>query len=195
MKILKNKTQLFTIAFALTLIISTILITFPFVNAQEPDAIKTTYAYIGTIPNPVGVNQEVLLHFGITDYLFIVTDGWEGLTITVTKPDGTTETLGPFKTDSTGGTGTVYVPTQAGTYFLTTHFPEQTYFWPDNRRAPIPGGGLIKYLASDSVDQPLVVLDEPREYYPGAPLPTQYWSRPIDSQHREWYTISANYLE
>lgn len=41
----------------------------------------------------------------------------------------------------------------------------------------------------------LVVREEPREYYPGHPLPNEYWTRPIDAQIREWSTISGNFLE
>ena len=68
------------------------------------------------------LNQQVLLHIGITDYLVVVGHGWEDLTVTVTKPDATTETLGPFRTDSTGGTGAIYTPTMIGTYTFVTNF-------------------------------------------------------------------------
>ncbi|MEM3378797.1 MAG: hypothetical protein QW674_07640, partial [Candidatus Bathyarchaeia archaeon] len=71
---------------------------------------QKTYPFIGATPNPVGVGQETLLHIGITQQLQITGDGWTGLTVTVTKPDGTTKTLGPFRTDSTGGTGYVFIP-------------------------------------------------------------------------------------
>lgn len=74
---------------------------------------KPTYAFISATPNPVGVGQETLLHIGITE----ATNGtywqWKDLTATVTKPDGTKMTLGPFNTDSTGGTGTVDNPTKS----------------------------------------------------------------------------------
>jgi hypothetical protein len=150
---------------------------------------RVTYAFIGALPNPVGVGQEVLLHVGITQPLTNVAYGWDDLTVTVTRPDGHTETLGPFRTDATGGTGTVYVPTMAGNYTLQTHFPEQ------NTDANSQGGGIVqgtKMLASDSEILTLVVQEEPIEYYPGSPLPTEYWTRPINAQHREWYTISGS---
>ena len=53
------------------------------------------------MPNPIGKGQTLLLSVGITDALQKDGDCWQGLTITVTKPDNTTETLGPIKTDST----------------------------------------------------------------------------------------------
>lgn len=120
-KKLKNKSITTIMAIVLISSIALSLADFPTINAQ---ATKKTYAFIGATPNPIGINQEVLIHVGITDPL-TVNFGWEGLTVTVKRPDGQTETLGPFTTDATGGTGTVYVPTMAGNYTLQTHFPAQ----------------------------------------------------------------------
>jgi outer membrane protein assembly factor BamB len=152
---------------------------------------RATFAFIGAMPNPVGVGQEVLLHVGITHQLASAVYGWEGLTITVERPDGHTETLGPFRTDATGGTGTIYVPNMAGNYTLQTHFPEQLNpaF---TGRLGIPEG--TKMLASDSDKLTLVVQEEPIAYYPGNALPTEYWTRPIDAQLREWNVVGGNWL-
>jgi len=161
-----------------------------FVSTANAQSRKQTYAFIGALPNPAGIGQEVLLHVGITDSLGATHLGWEGLTVTVTKPDGTTQNLGPFKTDSTGGTGTTFIPTVAGNYTLQTHFPEQvnpvvTFFF--------AAGTIME--ASDSDKLELLVGDVPVPVYPGSPLPTEYWTRPIDAQHREWYSIAGNWLE
>ena len=192
MTILKNKSKVSTIALVLVLAIAVSLVALPAVTAQTT---KTTYAYIGAIPNPVGVGQEVLLHVGITDYLLIEGHGWEGLTVTVERPDGTTETLGPFRTDATGGTGTVYVPAQVGTHYLQTHFPEQEYTWISPPIFDPELKGTILYEASDSTKLALIVQEEPVEYYPSHELPTEYWTRPIDAQLREWSSISGSWLE
>jgi len=153
-----------------------------YATAQTP-----TYAYINAVPNPVGVNQEVLLHIGITQQRNSADEGWEDVTVKVTRPDNSTETLGPYRTDSTGGTGDVYVPTMEGTYTLQTHFPEQngTDYW----------GSPVEYAESYSDVLELVVLAEPIEYHPGHALPTEYWTRPIDPQLREWYTIAGSSWE
>ena len=84
-------------------------------NAQTVSS-KETYAFLGTNPNPVGVGQATWLHVGIPDALRFAADGFEGLTVLVTRPDNTTETLGPIRTDSTGGTGVIFTPTMVGTY-------------------------------------------------------------------------------
>ena len=49
--------------------------------------------------------------------------GWKGLSITIQKPDGTTEALTDINTDSTGGTGRIYVPSVAGNCTIQAHFP------------------------------------------------------------------------
>ncbi len=77
----------------------------PQVQAQTTPTL-VTYPIIDAIPNPIGVGQVTLLKTGILQQIAGALNGWTGITITVTKPDGTTQTLGPFKTDSTGSTFT-----------------------------------------------------------------------------------------
>ena len=167
MKQIPKKSKISMMFLLTTLTISIIAISIPSISSQQVDYTKATFAFINATPNPVGINQETLLHVGITDFLRDVDHGWEGLTVTVRRPDGQTETLGPFKTDSTGGTGTLYIPTMVGTYTLQTHFPAQTYFWTPNNRVPFQG--LILYEASESEELELVVNQDPRPEYPAIP--------------------------
>jgi outer membrane protein assembly factor BamB len=179
----RNKT---TTAIAILLILTFAITLVAIPNAKAADTMKT-FAFIGATPNPVGVGQPTLLHIGITQQLANVALGWTGLTVTVTKPDGSTDPLGPFSTDSTGGTGYIYTPSMAGNYTFQTHFPEQLM--------PTAVGGIpanTTMLASDSGLVTLVVQQEPIQYYSPAPLPTEYWTRPINAQFREWYTISGS---
>jgi outer membrane protein assembly factor BamB len=148
---------------------------------------KPTYAFCNATPNPVGVGQETLIHLGISE----ATNGtywqWKGLTVTVKDPDGKEKTLGPFNTDSTGGTGTVLIPDKVGTYELQTHFPEQKM---------VPGFSAVErtYAASDSPICYLVVQEDPIPYFPPFPLPTEYWNRPINSQFYEWAPLTGQWL-
>jgi len=183
----KNKTAAL-IALFLMFAMAVSLFALPTANAQGT---RATYAYIGAVPNPVGVGQEVLLHVGITQQLTNVAMGWDDLSVTITRPDGTTETLTGIKTDSTGGTGRVYVPTMVGNYTLQTHFPEQVTT-NDKRAGGTPVGAVMQ--ASDSEKLTLIVREEQVNVYPGHPLPTEYWTRPINAQFREWYTISGSWL-
>ncbi len=171
------------------LMITTALPLFALQTASAADVTKTTYPFIGAMPNPIGVGQETLLHLGISDQTAWPQVGWEGITVTVTKPDNTTETLGPFTTDTTGGTGTTYTPTMTGTYYLQTNFPQQKIKY---TAAGIPANTTM--LASKSEQLALNVTEEPRTFYPGNALPTEYWTRPINTQLREWNTIAGNWL-
>jgi hypothetical protein len=153
------------------------------------------YAVIDAIPNPVGVGEDVLIRTGILRPLGSVLLGWEGVTVTVTKPDNTTQTLGPFRTDSTGVTFTRFVPDRVGTYKFQTHFPQQnaTSSWNDAESGGRINAGDVM-LAADSEVLELVVNSEPSQFYPGHALPTEYWSRPIDPQLREWFSVSGNWV-
>jgi outer membrane protein assembly factor BamB len=188
----KSKATAVSLLLMFAMVVS--IVALPTATAQST---RKTYPFIGAVPNPVGVGQEVLLHIGIKHPLSGTDEGWEGLTVTVTKPDGTTETLdnngAGFRTDATGGTGGVYVPDQVGNYTLVTNFPEQTIPSRTSRPFSTPAGTTM--LASKSEPLTLVVTEEPIEYYPGHPLPNEYWTRPIDAQLREWSVIAGNWLD
>ncbi len=175
MNIERNKSKLSTIALILVLAISATLAILPIAAAQ-----KGTVCYLGAIPNPVGVNQQVLLHVGITDQLPSTDQSWLGLSITITDPEGGTSTISDIKTDSTGGTGVAFIPDKVGLYTLVAHFPEQ-----------VQRG--TTYLASDSPPVELEVLAEEVPVYPGHSLPSNYWTRPIDAQLREWSAITGSW--
>jgi hypothetical protein len=162
------------------------LVVLPTANAQ---ATKNTFAIIGALPNPVGVGQETLILTGITHATAWPQPGWYNVTVTVTKPDGSTETLGPVTTDTTGMTGIDYTPDKVGTYYLQTNFPQQVIQY---TAAGTPAGTIMKASTSDKLA--LVVTEEPRKYYPGVPLPTEFWTRPINAQFREWTPIAGNWL-
>jgi hypothetical protein len=163
------------------------------VNAQAAVTQKT-YAIVDAIPNPTGVGEATLLKYGVTQALGSANLQWTGITLTIVKPDGTTETRGPFNTDSTGSSFDLWTPTEAGNYTITTNFPNNTNtvgFFDYERNAFIAPGTIL--LAS-SKTMTLEVTEEPLLAYPGHALPTEYWSRPIDPQLREWYTVSGNWV-
>ncbi len=197
MKFAKNRTAI--VISTLFLITAALLASIPILHGQStsptptPAGTKQTYAFIGATPNPIGVGQETLLHFGITQEYMSMYDGWQGLTVTVVDPTGKVTTLGPFETDPTGGRGYVFVPNMEGNYTLQTHFPQQV-----NDVAigagfgnPLPKGTIM--LASVSRNLTLTVQPTPVNIYPTRALPTEYWSRPIDGQLTEWSQVAGNW--
>jgi hypothetical protein len=197
MNSLTNKSKATTIALLLIFAMAFTLVTqSPAASAQEAPTQKT-YAFIDAIPNPVGVGEDVLVRMGILQQAAAVGYGWKDITVTVTDPDGETTNLGgtSFDTDATGSTFYVTAFTEAGIYKLQTHFPEQTNpvtFFNMEGNNMIFEGTIM--LASVSNVLELVVQEEPLPDYPGHPLPTEYWSRPIDPQLRSWYSISGNWV-
>ncbi len=183
----------------LALFVASVVTSIPLMNsnaqAQVSGTMKT-YPLVDAIPNPVGVGQTTLLKCGISEAAASASLGWIGLKIEVTKPDGTKQTFGPFTTDSTGSTYTSYTPDQIGNYTVTTIFPNNTVparFTPSERGYAIEAGTI---LLESSISMTLQVVESVEiNFYPGHALPTEYWSRPIDPQLREWYSISGNWVE
>lgn len=184
----KDKKIISIMTLILVLTFAVPLFALPTAISQTSSRMKT-YAVVGATPNPIGVGQEVLIWIGITQAATYPQAGWSGLNVTIERPDGVLLTLGPFHTDPTGGTGTIYVPDMIGTYYLQTHFPEQ-FLTVDS--LGVPAGTTME--ASVSEKYTLIVQEQPRQYYAGTPLPTEYWSRPINSQFREWSMLAGSHL-
>jgi hypothetical protein len=195
MKFIDKKTKLSAVTFFLLFaFVASSFVMFIPVEAQTPTSRKS-YPLIDAIPNPVGVGEQVLIRTGILMPLGSLEEGWNNVTVTVIKPDNTTQTLGPFKTDSTGSTFTIYTPDIPGIYKLTTNFPQQTVpstFLDLESGNLIIAGTVVQAGTSETLN--LVVQSEPLPNYPGHALPTEYWTRPIDPQLREWYSISGNWV-
>ena len=187
MKKTNVKSKLSTIAIITILTLSSMLFGITSVSAQAN--VIDPFAYLNAVPNPVEINTVTVLHVGSVYPTPSQIGGWFGLTVEVTKPDGSTQIIGPINTDTTGGTGVVFTPTLIGTYTMRTHFPETTttangYYG--------PSGTILQEGYSDTLE--LIVTDDPVAYYPPFELPTEYWSRPIGAEMRQWYRISNNWL-
>ncbi len=187
-----RKSKLSTISLILMLAISAILVALPNATAQEELRINP-WPYCNAIPNPQQVNNPVLIHLGSEWPAVSMSQLWTGLMVEITDPEGNIQTLGPFTTDATGGTGTTFTPTQIGTYYLRTYFPEQVtpdYF--GFFQAPPPPGSILEETWSPVVA--LEVQTDPIAQFPGQPYPTKYWTRPIDAQIWSWWKIAGNWL-
>ena len=101
----------------------------PAANASTPPISIPTYAYLAVTPNPTGNGQTVFLvmwlHAAPPTAAGNAGDRWRDFFIDVTKPDGSKETLGPFISDPTGSTYTLYTPTQLGTYTFLFRYTGQ----------------------------------------------------------------------
>ena len=127
---IQTKQTSYTVTLILLLSISTFAILMPTAQAHTPAWNIPTWTYLSVSPSPIGVNQQLFIIMWLnlpppTAY-GLYGDRWEGLKVTVTKPDGTTQTLGPFKSDPVGTAYTTYTPDQTGKYTFQSSFPGQT---------------------------------------------------------------------
>ena len=107
LNISKRRRSILITALILLMTSSSLLTFAPSTNAAAAE--YETYLYITAAPNPVGVNQQL----GVTVIFPNVPPAqlplssprygyWENLTLTITKPDGTTETKGPLQNSRSG---------------------------------------------------------------------------------------------
>jgi hypothetical protein len=195
----QGKETTFAAALILLLCISTFFAGIGSVNAHMPTWQVPTYSYVSAVPSPVGQNQLVTIVFWLDKppptSSGVGGDRWQKLTVTLTKPDGTKQTLGPFTSDPVGGTYTLYTPDQTGTYTAVFNFPGQVLSL--NGPTGIPGGASDfindTYLPSSATTTFIVQKDPiplPVEYA----LPTGFWTRPIEGENTNWDAVASNWL-
>ncbi len=199
MKKLKSKAMDILIAALLTFSMTASLTLFPTAGAASTSI--PTYAFVNVAPDPAGVGQTVNIGFWLdipppTAY-GALGDRWENFKVVVTTPSGTTTTLGPFTSDDTGGTHASYTPTAVGNYTVAFSFPGQTLRGGTYAGEPPSylGTAFIgDYFEPSNATTTLTVQSTAIPAVPQTPLPTNYWSRPIESVNDLWYTISGNWL-
>jgi hypothetical protein len=196
-----NYSQKTLYAIAMTLILSlAVSSALPLLNASTPPISIPTYAYLAVTPNPVGVGQTIFLvmwlHMAPPTAAGNAGDRWHPFTIDVTKPNGDTTRLGPFTSDPTGSTYTLYTPDQIGTYTFLFKYPGQvaSLNHPTNG---LPGSASVyvndTFLPSQSAVT-LTVQQTPIAPVEEYPLPTSYWTRPISADNIHWDSIASNWL-
>jgi outer membrane protein assembly factor BamB len=202
----KTKTTIATIALILTLTIAATFVALTTVTAQEATKIYPIHIYVA--PAPVtGVGQEMFIVV-FTDHMAMPCDddhgdreSWTGITLTITKPDGTNETIKMGPSDPVGANYYIYTPNEVGEYSIQAHFPAT---W-KNRTAPISTYGYSRYktlpagsyyfTAADSEIATFSVREEPVSTWPNPPLATDYWMRPIAGPANTWSVLAGNWLE
>ena len=192
-----NNSKIIIIA-VLAFLMCTSIAFVPNVRAHSPPMQIPSYAFLNAAPNPAGVGQTITVDMWLGQVpptaLAQYGDRWMNYKVTVTKPDGSNVTLGPFTSDDTGGYATTYVPTELGNYTFVFNFPGQTLAGAN----PAPGapnpyiGDYYEPATSSAVT--VTVQQSPVPSIPQAALPTSYWSRPIESVNDNWFTISGNWL-
>ena len=197
MKIAKQKTEAIVIAILLMFSMTASIMLLPNVGAHTPPWQVFTTSFIHVAPDPTGLGQTVTVGFWINEppptAATIYGDRFGNMTVKVTKPDRTSETLGPFTSDDTGGTYTTYTPTQLGTYTFQMSFAGWTLTNANpNPASPTSVFTNDVFLPSISSAVTLTVQQDQVGAVSSAPLPTSYWQTPINAQNvHNWYTLAG----
>ncbi|NLE06708.1 MAG: hypothetical protein GX638_18150, partial [Crenarchaeota archaeon] len=188
MKFKKNK-EIFCVLFlVLMLFFSALLICADPVAAHDPPQDIQTFAYISAAPNPIGINQNVIIYMWLDKAPPTASgsygDRWEGFKLTITKPDGSTEIQDCLSTDAVGFSWLMYTPSQVGMYSLKFEFPGQILA--GNNLDPFNFFGGTEYIGDyykpSSSEITLTVQNEQIEAYPEPDFPTGAWTRPINPE-------------
>ena len=118
---------------------------------------------------------------------------WPGYTINITKPDGTTQIIGPWTCSSAlGSDWQTFTPDQVGTYKLVFSWPGATVVASE---VVLSHADINDTMLGDTSEPCyLTVQQEPVPTWPETPLPTDYWTRPINAMNRGWSTLASNWL-
>ncbi|MCL1970167.1 MAG: PQQ-binding-like beta-propeller repeat protein, partial [Candidatus Bathyarchaeota archaeon] len=148
-------------------------------NAQSTASVAT-WSFVDAIPTTAGVGQPVLINWGLLNYLNTYNDGWN-VTLQITYPNNVVEKH-DGKTWSTGTVGKYFEFKEPGEYQLQCIYKGEMY---NNR----------EYLASQSDILTIQILENYwKDDYPAHSPPDEYWTRPIDSQQREWWSIAGSWV-
>src|SRR3989304_2991175 len=193
----RNKPTPYVIAIFLILTLAPTLFALPIANAHTPPIAMVSWPYLVASPNPVGLGQRVLIVMWIDKPLPESAVGNDirrhDYTMTITKPDGKTVTQNwPIVQDTTSIQYYSYNPDQVGTYTIKFDYAGQKYTWAANAAQMVWTNDTFKSATKTiTLTVQEEVLPEARNSYP---LPTEYWTRPIEGQNTDWYTISSNWL-
>lgn len=160
-------------------------------------SVKTT-AYLSFRPNPVGVGQTILVNMWLNPGSHPSRQP-TGFQVTITKPDGTQDvkTLNSYPGDSTAWFE--YTVDQVGTWKLKFVFPGG-YYPPgiyistyQNPPVSFTFTNSSYFEPSSTPEQTLTVQQDIVASWPASPLPTDYWTRPVSPENREWISILGDY--
>ncbi|MDR2700044.1 MAG: hypothetical protein LBC12_04440 [Nitrososphaerota archaeon] len=180
-------------------------------NAQQDQVVVVT-AFLSVRPTKVGLGQEMLINMWISPAPGAHRQ-YHDLKLIVTKPDGTKI---EYPVNTYVADGTMWMPyvcdqvgewafqvDYPGEYFAAGTYMDGTYFAPGE---PLPpgtglgyGGSSSTYNAGATVKpsstsvQRVTVQEDMIPSWPEAPLPSDYWTRPVDEIHREWWPVIGSY--
>jgi len=166
------------------------------------NATLDTVAFLSFRPNPIGIDQTLLVNLWITPGVSsnnrLIP---QGFIVTIIKPDGSIDKKTIDSEPATAAQWFELTPGQVGTWqfkfeFIGTYFPAGYYYDGKVYNTSVTGSNLYGsayYKPSSTGWQNLTVQQDMVASWPPAALPTDYWTRPANINNREWWPILGNY--
>jgi len=179
------KKQVISVMTLILLMLTASAINVPLTDAAD----YPTYFFLTVQPDPIGVGQTANVVYWLDRAPPTAAgsrgDRWQGWKLEITSPDGKTETINLADSDAAGSGIIKYTPSDVGTYFFKAYFPGQN----------ITQGNTVNwYKPSESIKVELTVQEEQIQSLPFPPLPTEYWTRPINAQNYGWHQLAGYWL-
>jgi outer membrane protein assembly factor BamB len=201
MKTIKKRATIICITIFLIVSISA-SIALPITDAHTPAWTIPTYSFVVASPNPVGVDQptSIVMWVDQSPPTAVGNDGdrWHGYQVNITKPDGSSEIIKvpDSSISSTSSAWIQYTPRQVGTYTVVFSWPGQTLT--NGTGTPATAGvAFVGDYFKGATSEPATfkVQEEPITDWQEPPLPTEYWTRPINAANRGWSGLASNWLK
>ncbi|XHH08018.1 MAG: PQQ-binding-like beta-propeller repeat protein [Candidatus Bathyarchaeia archaeon] len=171
-------------------------------SGEIADFTISDLAFLSVSPNPIGLGQTALVNLWIT---FPSGEGkyMNGYKVVITDPDGQKEEVNLKSYVADGTSWFSYIPEKVGTYqfqffFAGEYFPAGYYT--NGNYSTARTGAFANAIYNPSVyctpaESPVTNLTVQQDMVLSwsSPLPTDYWSRPIQPNNREWNAIGGNY--
>ena len=204
-----RKTKTATLFFIVLLTASTIaMLTVP-VSAQAegpgipgpipagatPETTIKPVPHLSFRPNPVGLGQTFIVNLWLTPALHAARNHPE-YDVIITKPDETEDVIKMASYPADATAWFEYIADQLGEWKIKFDFPG-TYFPGGTLAGGFMGGtqrvGATYYEPVSTAEQTLTVQQDVIPPWPEDYMPTDYWTRPVHVENRQWWTIAGNW--
>jgi hypothetical protein len=180
----------------------------PLKSGDVADGTFDTNVWISARPNVIGKDQSVLINIWATP-ASNAQRKLLGYHITITKPDGSIDEYTLNSERDTAATWMEYVPKETGVYKYKVDFPGcflPAGYYNDGvvyttategasgyNIAVTNYTGSTYYKPASSPEYTFTVQDDMVWSWPAVSLPTDYWTRPVAPELREWLPILGDW--
>jgi len=172
-----------------TAIVAVMLLSISALTPTASAADYPTWLFLTVQPDPIGIGQDANVVYWLDKAPPTASgprgDRWQGWTLEITDPDGAKKTMKLAESDAAGSGIIKFVPDKLGNYTFKMYFPGQNI---------TQGSAINWYKPSESATVQLTVQEDQIQPIPYIPLPTDYWSRPINAANHGWNQLGGNWL-